>query len=412
MRRRWWWVVILALVPVVMVSGVLAGILIDREVLLDNAPLEGVPAEAVDDFELIAEAWKLIDSVYVDQDALEPPGRAYGAISGMVDGLGDTGHSRFLDPETVQAQRLITRGEFEGIGAYVEMRDGLVIIVAPIDGSPAQSAGLQAGDVIIEVDGESVAGLPLDEVVARILGPAGTEVSLTVLDPVTGVASEVSIVRDNVKIHDVSWERLPGTTVGLVRIARFSKGVTDDLLQSLDAMEQDGVTALILDLRSNPGGLFVEAVGVASQFLPDGNVLLERDGEGKITPIPVEPGGAATDIPLVVLINQGSASAAEIVAGAIQDAERATLVGETTFGTGTVLQEFPLSDGSALLLAIKEWLTPSGRVIWRQGLSPDIEVVSPLEMVRLIPAKVRDLTPEQLRESGDGQLLRALDLLQ
>jgi carboxyl-terminal processing protease len=151
---------------------------------------------------------------------------------------------------------------------------------------------------------------------------------------------------------------------------------------------------------------------VASQFLPDGNVLLERDGEGKITPIPVEPGGAATDIPLVVLINQGSASAAEIVAGAIQDAERATLVGETTFGTGTVLQEFPLSDGSALLLAIKEWLTPSGRVIWRQGLSPDIEVVSPLEMVRLIPAKVRDLTPEQLRESGDGQLLRALDLLQ
>jgi carboxyl-terminal processing protease len=412
MGQRWRSIGLLALVSVVLAAGVLAGIVLDRRVLLGYTRPDGIPPGAETDFRLMAEAWDLIDQVYVDRAAVEQPARTYGAISGMVDGLGDVGHSRFLNPDMVRAQRIETQGEFEGIGAYVEMRDGLVVIVAPIDGSPAQAAGLSAGDIILEVDGEGVAGMPLDEVVAGILGPAGTEVSLTILDPATGATSEVSIVRASVKIRDVSWERLPGTTVALVRIARFSKGVTDDLTQALDAIHEAEMTGLILDLRNNPGGILAEAVGVASQFLGAGNVLLERDAEDAITPVPVEPGGSALNTPIVALVNGGSASAAEIVAGALQDAERARLVGERTFGTGTVLQEYSLSDGSALLLAVKEWLTPNGRVIWREGLPPDVVVILPPESALLVPAAVRGMTPEELLQSGDTQVLRALELVQ
>jgi carboxyl-terminal processing protease len=171
------------------------------------------------------------------------------------------------------------------------------------------------------------------------------------------------------------------------------------------------MTGLVLDLRSNPGGLLSEAVGVASQFLGEGNVLLVKDGQGKITPIPVQSGGVTLDIPVVVLVDRGTASAAEIVTGALQDAKRAAVVGETTFGTGTVLQEFPLSDGSALLLAIEEWLTLDGRVIWHQGLDPDVVVTLPSDVDLLLPLTERDLTAEQMRDSGDVQLLKALELL-
>jgi carboxyl-terminal processing protease len=171
------------------------------------------------------------------------------------------------------------------------------------------------------------------------------------------------------------------------------------------------VTGLVLDLRSNPGGLLSEAVGVTSQFVEEGNVLLVKDAQGEITPVPVQSGGVAVDIPMVVLVDRGTASAAEIVTGALQDAKRATVVGETTFGTGTVLHEFHLSDGSVLLLVIQEWLTSDGRVIWHQGPGPDVVVVLPAGVDPLIPLTERGLTIEQVRDSGDAQLLRALELL-
>jgi carboxyl-terminal processing protease len=305
----------------------------------------------------------------------------------------------------------LTRGKFEGIGAYVEMKDGHVVVVAPMDGSPAQQAGLRPGDVIMKVDGENVAGLPLDQVVGRIMGPAGTPVTLTLLHPSTGRMQDVTLVRANITLDNVTWQRLPGTTVAHLRIVAFSQGVAQDLKQTLAEIQQAELAGLILDLRANPGGLLGEAVSTASQFLDTGDVLLVKDAQGQTTPIPVEPGGVATGIPLVVLINGGTASAAEIVAGALQDAQRAKLVGETTFGTGTVLNEFPLSDGSVLLLATQEWLTPKGRVIWHQGLSPDVTVPLPPDVAPLLPATERDLTPAQLQNSGDVQVLRALELL-
>jgi carboxyl-terminal processing protease len=196
-----------------------------------------------------------------------------------------------------------------------------------------------------------------------------------------------------------------------VRIAGSSDGVTQDLQVALGEIQQQQLTALILDLRNDPGGLLSEAVGVASQFLTEGRVLLERDTEGQVVPVPVHTGAVASQLPMVVLINGGTASAAEIVTGALQDAGRATVVGERSFGTGTVLSEFSLSDGSALLLATQEWLTPNGNVIWHEGLSPDVEVSLPPETALLLPVAEQGMSPQELGDSGDIQLLRALKVV-
>jgi carboxyl-terminal processing protease len=187
--------------------------------------------------------------------------------------------------------------------------------------------------------------------------------------------------------------------------------VTKTLRKVLATIREEQFHGLILDLRNNPGGLLNEAIGVASQFLQGGNVLLERDSSGTTTPMPVKSGGLLPRLPLVVLVNVGSASAAEVVAGALRDAHRALLVGETTFGTGTVLKEFPLSDGSALLLAVGEWLTPAGHTIWHKGIAPDVEVSLPQAASPLLPTMIREMTGERLKKSGDTQLLRALAIV-
>jgi carboxyl-terminal processing protease len=379
--------------------------------LFTPRPSDSISTDAKPDFHLIAEAWNTIERVYVDRAAVKPKQMTYGAISGMVDSLGDTDHSRFLTPEMVKQERNFTKGELEGIGAELRMKNNRVTIVTPFDNSPAQRAGLKPGDVILRVNGDDVSGLPLEQVVTRILGPSGTLVRLTVLQAATGRTVEVSIVRARIIIQSVTWHRLPGTAATHLRIATFSKGVAVDLREALTDMQRDGAGGLILDLRNNPGGLFDEAVSTASQFLPGGDVVLEKNATGKITAVPVESGGVALTLPMAVLINGGTASGAEIVAGALQDAHRAILVGEKTFGTGTVLKEFPLSDGSALLLAINEWLTPSGQVIWHRGITPNVVVSLPLDVTPLIPEREKGMTVAELRASGDEQLLRALDLL-
>ena len=267
------------------------------------------------------------------------------------------------------------------------------------------------GDVILDVDGEGTLGQTLDQVVSRILGPAGTAVTLTVLDPESGQTREVSIVRAQIRLNNVSWKMVPGSDIAHLRISSFSHGVTKDLGQALEEIESRAASGLILDLRSNPGGLLTEAVGTASRFIDEGAVLLQQDASGEVTTVSVRPGGATVDLPMAVLINAGSASAAEIVAGALQDAQRATLVGETSFGTGTVLQEFGLSDGSALLLAIEQWLTPSGRVIWHEGITPDHQVSTDPGAHVLTPESYEGMTNGDVLESGDEQLIRALDIL-
>lgn len=401
----------LALFLVVLVVGLSGGILLDRAVLSAAASPDAADSAAQPNFSLIREAWGAIQDHYVDRSAVVSTQLTYGALSGMVNALGDTGHSVFLSPEMVKQQHSYTSGQFEGIGALVREKDGAVVIVAPMDGSPAQKAGVQPGEIIAAVDGQDTTGLTLEQVVSHVLGPAGSQVTLTLRDPETGVARQVLITRAKIDMAPVTWRFLPGSKIAHVRIAAFSQKVSADLQKALADAQQQGATALVVDLRNNPGGLLDGAVGVASQFLKDGDVLLEKDAQGKTTSVAVKANVRKTDLPMMVLINEGSASAAEIVAGAIQDAGRARLVGQPTFGTGTVLTEFPLSDGSSLMLAVQEWLTPKGRVIWHQGITPDIAVAQPVHVATLLPEQEKEMTPDQFRASGDAQLLAAFDLL-
>ena len=404
-------VALLCVVFFALTVGLAGGIMLDRHVLPASASTPSESAGAGIDYHLLSEAWSTIQKVYVDRDAVVPQQLTYGAIAGMVESLGDTGHSTFMTPDMIEAQQTLTQGAFEGIGAEVQMKDGLVVIVTPLDDSPALKAGIRPGDVILKVDDEGIDGQELQEVIDRIKGPAGTEVTLTVVNPADRDIREIPITRGRIAIRSVTWGTIPGTTLAHIRISNFSKNVTEDLKKALQEAQKPEITGIVLDLRNNPGGLLQEAVGVASQFLKDGTVLQVRDAQGKVKDLAVQPGGLATDKPMVLLINGGSASASEIVAGALQDAARGRVIGETTFGTGTVLQQYKLSDGSALLLAFEEWLTPKGRVIWHQGIEPDIEVKLPLDVMHVTPNAERGMTAEQVKSSGDVQLLRAVEEL-
>jgi carboxyl-terminal processing protease len=377
------------------VFGLGLGVLFDRWALMAF-----VPSDAVADFHLIAQAWNIIERYYVDRGAISQADLTYGAISGMVDALGDTGHSVFLNPSMVKELRVTETGKLKGVGVQVIMNvHHQVVVQTPLDNSPAQRAGVRPGDIIMSVDGKDVAGLPLSQVASEISGPVGTSVDLGILSPRTHLFRNVNIVRADITVSDVSWRQVPGTHVADVRIAAFDDHMSRDLRKALREIQQQRIKGLILD----------EAVGVASQFLTGGNVLLVRSAQGKITPLPVEAGGLATNMPMAVLINHGSASAAEIVAGALGDANRAELIGEPTFGTGTVLNEFPMAGGSAMLLAVDEWLTPDGQSFWHKGISPGIEVSLPQDVLPLQPAAMAGMTPEELQASDDTQLLRALD---
>lgn len=370
-----------------------------------------IPANAPNEFDLMVEAWNLIQDNYVDRSAVQPQRMTYSAIRGMVDSLGDTGHSIFLSPEMVKEEQDFTQGHFDGVGLEVQIKDDQIVIVAPIDGSPAQRAGLRTGEIITKVDGQDLKGLTLTQVAQKIMGPLGTSVRLTIQNPQTGQVREYTLERAEIKIHNVTWHIVPGTSIAHLRIAGFSQGVTQDLQQALQDIQGQGYTRLILDLRNNPGGLLEEAVGVSSQFLASGYVLEQRNAQGEISPVEVQTGGIATEMKMVVLVNAGTASAAEIVSGALQDAHRAELIGETTFGTGTVLNQFSLSDGSALMLATEEWLTPDGKSIWHNGITPDIQVMLPDSALPLFPEAEKAMTPSQLAATEDTQLLRAVQSL-
>jgi carboxyl-terminal processing protease len=219
------------------------------------------------------------------------------------------------------------------------------------------------------------------------------------------------MVRADVAVDPVSWTLVPGTKTALIRLEQFSTGAADDLIKAVGLARGAGADRIILDIRGNPGGYVNEADAVASQFLKSGLVFIERAADGHETTHPVKPGGVATDLPLVVMVDGGTASSSEIVSGALQDAGRGQLVGIKTFGTGTVLGEFGLSDGSALRVGTVEWLTPKGRKIWHQGITPDVIVERPSTVIPLVPDDVRKLTPAQVSSIADPQLARALTLV-
>ncbi len=392
----------------VLVAGFGLGTWTGLSVHKNSSPALTVSANSVAEFQLVEDAWTITRDNYVARNATQPKRLAYGTIAGMIASLGDTGHSTFLTPQQLQQENDFEQGKLQGIGVEVQEKNGNVVVVAPINGSPAQKAGLRTGDIISQVNGQTITSVT--QAVGLILGPVGTSVNLTIRDP-SGATSEVTLVRAIIKLVSVSWNQLPGSTIADLRLSSFAKGTATELDSALAEIKAQGSTGIVLDMRDNPGGLLEDAVAVSSRFLKTGNVLLEKDINGNVTSVPVTQGVAVTDLPMVVLVNQGTASAAEIVAGALQDAGRAKLVGETTFGTGTVLNQFNLPDGSALILAVEEWLTPSGKTIWHVGLTPDVVVSLAKGITPLFPDEEQGMTPSQLQASGDAQLLKAMSLL-
>jgi len=367
----------------------------------------GVPTP---DFGVAQQAWNLLYANYVDVGSLDPTTLEQGAVRGLVEAVGDTGHTAYLTPDEVKARDEELSGTFVGIGVTVDDRDGYPTILRILPGSPAERAGLQPGEQIIAVGGKSTQGRTVDDVVTDVRGPEGTPVTITIRAP-DGSEQTLTLIRQKLDLPLVSWARIPGTTYAAIRLESFSSGAGDAVVSALKGTRAAGATAILLDLRGNPGGYVDQAVVVASQFLVSGNVYLTRDRSGTETPSPVTPGGIATDLPLVVLVDGQTASAAEIVAGALRDAGRARLVGERTFGTGTVLGTFPLSDGSAITIGTQRWLTPKGRAIWKEGITPDVAVALPTGASLLLPDDLAALGASGIAASTDHQFTAGLEAL-
>ena len=350
--------------------------------------------EEPSEFAVFWEAWHLIESeFYGELPTMQEV--TYGAIRGVLVAVGDDGTS-FIDPERAAVMREDITGGFEGIGAVVNMLpNGRLTIVEPLPGRPAAQAGLQQGDLVLQVDDTPIQNMTLIEAVSLIRGPAGSTVRLTILRKGVKEPFEVAIVRARIEIEVVESRMLDGD-IAYVRLAEFNAKATKELQEALRELLAQEPAGLIFDLRSNPGGYLQTSVEVTSQFLDEGLALTEK-GRGDLDrEYRVESGGLATEVPLVVLVNAGSASASEIVAGAIQDSGRGILVGERTFGKGSVQLPHTLSDGSELRITIARWFTPKGREIQGIGIIPDIEV---------------EMTLEDLEAGHDLQLERAVEYL-
>ncbi len=365
---------------------------------------------------LFQQAWSIVDQNYVDRKAVNYQQMSYAAIRAMLAVLNDKGHTYFLTPQEVQSQLQELSGTSSGIGIYINQdpKTKQVIITATVPGSPADKAGFKSGDIIVAVNHASVVGKDIDTIHNLIEGKNGTNVAITVERPPTNQQLTINVTRGDFKVPGVIMHYIAETHIADIQILGFDSGISDELKTDLIQAKKMGATAIILDLRDNPGGYLQEAINTASEFIQSGNVLLEQDSTGHRTPDPVNGHPVDTKIPLVVLVNGNTASAAEIVSGALQDHKRAVIMGTTTLGTGTVLNEFDLPDGSAIFLGVLEWLTPNGNFIRDKGITPNIVVPLATGASELTPniENQRNMTLQQILASGDNQLATAIKYLQ
>lgn len=338
--------------------------------------------------------WQKLEESYYDKSAINPQKLLNGAISGMVAGLDDP-YTVFLPPTQNTSFKQGLAGQFEGIGAELGMKDKQIVIVAPLDGSPAEKAGIKSGDAILQVDGKPTAGWTLSQAVDKIRGPKASQVALLIVHKSDDKPSEIKITRDTITVKSVQgWiksvkdiqniktDPKAGQSedkVAYIRLSQFGDNTSSEWLSvvnklDLDMRKNGTVKGLIFDLRNNPGGYLPEATFIASEFLDNGTVVIQDKGNGDTITFSVNRKGLFTTIPLVVLINKGSASASEIVAGALRDHNRAKLIGETSFGKGTVQQAEDLGNGAGLHVTIAKWLTPNGIWVHGKGLTPDVSV--------------------------------------
>lgn len=385
------------------------GISPDKRVILNQTPPQSVNV----DFSEFWNVWSLVSRDYIDRATIDPQKMVWGAISGMVQSLGDP-FTTYLPPQDNKNFKDELGGSFDGIGAELGLKDGHIVVIAPLKGNPAEKAGIRAGDYILKVDGADTSNWTVDQAVNKIRGQGGTTVKLNILHQGDGAPVDISIVRATITVPSVtSWVKTPGQIteisgvpnaaalaakngrIAYIQLSRFGDTSNSEWDKAVaDILAAGPVSGLIFDLRNNPGGYLDGAVYISSEFIKSGTVVSQVNSDGTKQDYPVVRQGRFLDIPVVVLINKGSASAAEITAGALRDFKRATIVGETSFGKGSVQTPEDLPDGSSVHITTGRWLLPSGTSISQKGITPDIAV-----------------TWDGLNATADSQLARAVELL-
>ena len=383
------------------------------------------PDDLYKDLELFSDAISLIRTDYVEEKKSKD--LIYGALKGMLSSLDP--YSQFMDPDTYNEMKVETEGEFGGIGIEITLKDDLLTIISPIDDTPAYKAGLKAGDKIVKIDGSTTKDLTLVDAVKKLRGKPGTDVNMIILREADKKLLEFTITRAIIKIASIKKAEMLEPGIGYIRLTEFQENTPKDLSDALKKLEAENLKGLVLDLRNNPGGLLDVAVDVGGRFLEEGKIVVSTKGriESQNIEFKSKNKNSHLNYPMVVLINGGSASASEIVAGALQDYKRAILLGTKSFGKGSVQTVVPMSDGSGLRLTTSKYYTPSGRSIHGLGIMPDIVVEyeerSPKDkevdketalLEKLMENKEK--TPEEKegekkKKELDNQILRAMDVL-
>jgi carboxyl-terminal processing protease len=388
----------------------------------------GAEVEGYEDLKTFSEAFSLVRKNYVEN--VKPKDLIYGAIKGMLGSLDP--HSAFMTPEQYKEMQVDTKGEFGGIGIQIGVKDSMLTVIAPIEDTPAYKAGIKAGDKIVKINDQFTKDMSLHEAVSKMRGAPSTSVKIAILREGWKVTKDFTIVREIIKIKSVK-SKLLEDGIGYVKINQFQEQTSSDLSKALKNLEKQKITSLILDLRNNPGGLLNSAVDVSSQFLPTGKlVVFIKDRKGEKVEYRSGKSELNADVPMVVLVNQGSASASEIVAGALKDWNRAVLIGTQTFGKGSVQSVIPLEDGSAVRLTTARYYTPNGISIQTTGITPDIVVkpemkdgekghpaIREIDLERHLKnslepeekSEPEEMVPIETDEKEDIQLQRAIDLL-